>query len=282
MKIKALALDLDGTTLLPDSSLGERTIRVLRELISRGIHVIICTGRAIEGSEKYRTAIGAEGPMVFFNGAEIVDMPAGKILGASFLNLEIVDFGIDLARSMGLHYQIYLPPGLEGEKSKYETLLIDKLTPEAEMYRRHTGIVPIVKDLKQAIDRPDLQGCVKVMFICDPAYHDEIRKKMKDRFGDRIYVARTFTTFLEIMDAGVSKGEGLKTALKHRGLDAKEVIAMGDEETDLLMFNVTGFSAAPSNARENVKAAADYVFGSNAEEGLAAFLEEKFLENLPK
>jgi hydroxymethylpyrimidine pyrophosphatase-like HAD family hydrolase len=61
-----------------------------------------------------------------------------------------------------------------------------------------------------------------------------------------------------------------------RGLKPEEVFAFGDEENDIPMFDVAGFSAAPSNAREKVRQAADFVFGSNAEEGLAAFLEKMF------
>jgi len=78
------------------------------------------------------------------------------------------------------------------------------------------------------------------------------------------------------MAAGVSKGEGLKTVMACRGLKPEEVIAFGDEENDLPMFVAAGFSAAPSSAKENVRQAADFVFGSNAEEGLAIFLEELF------
>ena len=89
-------------------------------------------------------------------------------------------------------------------------------------------------------------------------------------------MARTYPTFLEIMNAGVSKGEGLKTAMKCRGLKMDELIAFGDEENDLPMFSVAGFSAAPSSAKEKVRQAADFVFGSNAEEGLASFLENLF------
>jgi Cof subfamily protein (haloacid dehalogenase superfamily) len=270
--IKALALDLDGTALLPDNVLGGRTLRALKALMARGVEIIICTGRAIEGAEPYRAAIGTEGPMVYFNGAEIVDMPSGKVLSATLLDLDVVDFCIDLARAGGLHYQIYLPPAGGG----YEALLVEKATPEAEMYRRHTGIAPVVRNLKEAIAAPGLAGCIKAMFISDPALHEETRTKLLDRFGDRIYVARTFPTVLEVMDARVSKGAGLKTAMKHRGLEPEEVIALGDEENDLPMFGAAGFSAAPANAKEKVRAAAGRVFASNAGEGLAAFLEEMF------
>ena len=276
-KIKALALDLDGTALLPDTTMGERTVKALKELMARGIQVFFCTGRAIEAVERYRTAIGAEGPMVYFNGAEVVDMPAAHILKATLLELEVVEFCIDISRSMDIHFQIFLPPGIIEGKDKWEALVVDKPRPEAEMYRNHTGIIPVVQNLKTAISRPGLKGCVKSMFICEPALHDEIRKRLAERFGNMIYVARTFPSFIEIMNAGVSKGDGLKIAMEYRGLSAAAVLALGDEENDLLMFDAAGLSAAPANARENVRTRADFVFGSNSEEGIASFLEENFL-----
>jgi Cof subfamily protein (haloacid dehalogenase superfamily) len=277
--IKALALDLDGTTLLPDTSLGERTVQCLKRLMTKGIQIILCTGRAIESSRRYYSAIGATGPMVFLNGAEVAEVPDIKVINLNLLDLDVVDYGIDLARSMDIHLQIFLPPGSippGAQKSSWETLLIDRQREESEMYFNHTGIQPVVMDLKAAIAAPELKGCPKAMFITDPALHDEIRQKMLERFGGRIYIARTFPTFLEIMNAGVSKGEGLKTVMGCRGLKPEEVLACGDEENDIPMFDVAGFSAAPSNAREKVRQAAGFVFGSNTEEGLAAFLDDRF------
>jgi Cof subfamily protein (haloacid dehalogenase superfamily) len=282
-KIKALALDLDGTTLLPDGALGKRTITCLKMLLSKGIQVIFCTGRAVEAAEPYCSAAGVNGPMVFFNGAEITDIPSGKVLDASMLGLEAVTFGVDLARSMDVHYQIFLPPGvIPGAKEGREALLIDKPRAESEMYFKHTGITPIVRDLKSLIAMPGLQGCIKAMFITDPSLHDIIRQKMLERFGSSIYIARTTPTFLEIMSAGVSKARGLESVMRYRGLKPEEVIACGDEENDIPMFSAAGFAAAPSNAKEPVKAAADFIFGSNAEEGLAAYLEKLFANQQPR
>jgi Cof subfamily protein (haloacid dehalogenase superfamily) len=275
-KIKALALDLDGTALLPDTSLGERTARCLKRLISRGIQVIFCTGRAIESSCRYYNAIGAEGPMVFFNGAEVANVPDVKLISSNLLSLDVVDYGIDLARDLGIHFQMYLPPrktAVAGE-SGWEALVVQKQCFESEMYRRHTGITPVVADLKTAVS--GVEGCIKIMFIADSRFLEGVSRRMAGRFGGDIYIARSFPTFLDIMNAGVSKGEGLKTAMACRGLKPEEVIAFGDEENDLPMFTVAGFSAAPSSANEKVRKAADFEFGPNAEEGLAAFLEEMF------
>jgi len=276
-KIKALAVDLDGTALMPDTSMGERTVRCLKSLVDRGIQVMLCTGRAIESSQRFYSAIGATGPMVFFNGAEVAEVPNVKVISSNLLGSDVIDYGLDLARSMDIHFQVFFPPRetpLQG--ASWEALLIEKQRPEAEMYRNHTGIVPVVTDLKAVLAEPGTKGGFKAMFICDRSLHDEIRRKMKGRFGDSIYMANSYPSFLEIMNAGVSKGEGLKTAMKCRGLKMEELIAFGDEENDLPMFGVAGFSAAPSSAKEKVREAADFVFGSNAEEGLAAFLEELF------
>jgi Cof subfamily protein (haloacid dehalogenase superfamily) len=278
--IKALALDLDGTTLLPDTRLGDKTAECLKRLVSQGIQVILCTGRAIESSRRYYNTIGAKGPMVFFNGAEVAEVPDVKIISSNLLSLDVVDYGIELSRSMDIHFQVFFSPQsntvLGLEKNCWEALFIEKQRPEAEMYYEHTGIMPVVADLKTVIAAPGLQGVMKAMFIVEPSLHDEIRRKMLDRFGSRIYMARTYPTFLEIMNTGVSKGEGLKTVMDCRGLKPHEVIAFGDEENDLPMFSVAGFSAAPSGAKEKVRQAADFVFGSNAEEGIAAFLDDVF------
>ncbi|MDR0494602.1 MAG: Cof-type HAD-IIB family hydrolase [Treponema sp.] len=268
--IKALALDLDGTALLPDTSMGEKTARRLKRLIDQGIQVMFCTGRAIEAAQTYYNAIGADGPMVFFNGAEVAEVPNIKLISSNLLNLDVVDYGIDLARSMDIHFQVFFPP-CGGD---WEQLLIEKQRLESEMYSRHTGITPVVADIKAAIASPELNGVIKAMFIAEPDVLAAIRPKLTGRFGGSIYITGSYPTFLEIMSAGVSKGEGLKTVMECRGLKPEEVLACGDEENDLPMFKVAGFSAAPSSAKEKIRQAADYVFGPNTEEGLAGFLEE--------
>lgn len=282
-KIKAIAIDLDGTTLLPNTTLGEYTINTIHKLISKGIQVMISTGRAIEASERFRSALGAEGPMVFFNGAEVADMPEGKILHTNGISMDVVDYGTDIARDLNIHYQVYLPAGIspntgnEDPAHKREALVIEKYGEEAKMYFEHTGVTPVVTDLKKMAALPNLKTAIKGMYIADPSLHDEVRKRMNDRFGEQIIVARSYPTFLEIINKGVSKGEGLKIAMNHRGLKPEEVIAFGDEENDLPMIGIAGYFGAPASARDKIREAADFIYPSNAEEGLANFLDEMFL-----
>jgi Cof subfamily protein (haloacid dehalogenase superfamily) len=273
--IKALAVDLDGTLLGPGSVLSERTIKAIHMCMRAGIKIIITTGRAIEAAEPIRESLGAEGPMIYFNGAVVAEMPGTKIINTTLLSLEAAEFCVDLSRETGVYYQVYLPAsGVE----KHMPLIAESEGPEHErdMYYNHTGVLAELGDLREALRRPGLKGCVKTMFLAEPEVQAMLRPRLAEKLKDSVYIVQTFRNFLEVMDAKVSKGQGLKAAMERLSLKSEEVIAFGDEENDLPMFSVAGFSAAPANAKESVKAGADIVIGSNAEDGVAAFLEKHF------
>jgi len=63
---------------------------------------------------------------------------------------------------------------------------------------------------------------------------------------------------LHLTKTGLNKGDTLVLALKHLGLDPATVAAVGDSDTDIPMFERSGFSAAVGNAPENVKSKATY------------------------
>jgi Cof subfamily protein (haloacid dehalogenase superfamily) len=274
--VKALALDLDGTVLRPGAILSDRTARVINACRERSLHIIICTGRSMgDMVEEFREALGACGPMVYFNGAVVADTPGDKILHSTLLEIGAVESCIDFARDKGIYYQVFFPGNREHPKP---FLMAEREGAERDQYGGHTGIYSIICDLKEALKRPEVTGVIKSMFLAEPEIQDNVlRPFLKERFGDSVYVARTHRTYLEVLNAKASKGLGLKIALEHRGLKPEETIAFGDEENDLPMFRLASFSVAPSNAKEAVKAAASMVSGPCEEDGVAAFLEETFL-----
>jgi len=268
--IKALALDLDGTVLAPGAVLSERTITAVNKCVKRGVKIIIATGRAIEAAERFRTSLGAEGPMIYYNGALVAEFPQGNFLQSTLLDKKKAEFCVDLSRETGIYCQIYLFDG------KRIPLLAEQDGPEREMYYKHTGILAELVDLKAALSQKEFSGCVKAMFLAEPELFIKLRSRLVERLGKSVYIAQSLRTFLEVMDAKVSKGQGLSLVMERLSLKREEVIAFGDEENDVPMFTKAGFSVAPSNAKDTVKAKADLVVGSNLEDGIAAFLEEFF------
>ncbi|MDR3303404.1 MAG: Cof-type HAD-IIB family hydrolase [Treponema sp.] len=268
--IRALAIDLDGTVLRPDATLSKRTRRALRNCLERGVQVLICTGRAVDAAEQYRLAIGADGVMVYFNGAQVVDMPRRAVVRETLLERDAVEQCVDVARGMDVYFQAFFTGASHGV-----CLMTETLGAEAAMYSKHTGLRPVIGDLKSALAVPET-GCIKGMFVSEPERHAAIRAALGEQLSARLYIAQTRRTFLEVMDARVSKGAGLKLALEQRGLRRDHVIAFGDEENDLPLFSEAAYSVAPANAKEAVRQAADVVVPSNADDGVAEFLENLF------
>ena len=54
-------------------------------------------------------------------------------------------------------------------------------------------------------------------------------------------------------------------------------MAFGDDLADMGMLKMCGIGVAMGNAVDEVKAMADIVIGTNDEDGIADFLEERFL-----
>jgi hypothetical protein len=271
--IRALALDLDGTTLAPGGKLSERTARAVKLCRQRGLRIILATGRAIEGAEPFRSAFGAEGPMVYYNGAILVDMPQRKFLKTALLDMNVAEFCVNFARDMGVYAQIYVT----GESDESRIPLLAELdSPHREWYYNVTGVLAELVDFREIFKQPKLPGCVKAMFLTEPDTLAEIRLELEKCFGGSILIAQTNRTFLEVTGPNASKGLGLKFVMEYCSIAKQEIIAFGDEENDLPMFSVAGFFVVPSNGKDMVKAKADLVIGPNTEDGLAVFLEEFF------
>ncbi|MBR6165074.1 MAG: HAD hydrolase family protein, partial [Clostridia bacterium] len=58
------------------------------------------------------------------------------------------------------------------------------------------------------------------------------------------------------------------------GIGAGQIIAFGDDFSDIGMLKMAGTGVAMGNAIDAVKAAADVVIGSNDEDGIAGYLKQ--------
>ena len=61
------------------------------------------------------------------------------------------------------------------------------------------------------------------------------------------------------------------------GIEASEVICVGDAGNDRHMLQYAGLSVAMGNADDDIKALADHVTASNAEDGVARVIEQFIL-----
>ncbi len=266
-RFRAVAIDLDGTALQPDSTFSERTLGVFARCGELGIPVVMATGRSPRAAEKFRAALGSSGPMIYYNGAAVIDSLSGEVLASTLVPVDVVAGCLEIARRHDFHFQAFL--------AKDDRLVCLKGTPEREAYLKRTGLAAEVSDFDELLARTgaDAPAFIKCMFIGEPEQLEVAQREVDARFGTRVYRTRTTRTFLEVMNNGVSKGHALKVALGLRGIDSAECVAFGDAENDLSLLEAAGWGVAMENADPDLKRKADDIAPKNTEDGVAVYIE---------
>jgi hypothetical protein len=93
------------------------------------------------------------------------------------------------------------------------------------------------------------------------------------RTSTELLVSHMGADAVEIGPADADKCTGLRWLCEHLGVEAANVIAIGDEWNDLTMLEWAGRGVAMGNAADRVKAVADEVIGTHTDDGVATYLE---------
>ena len=85
-----------------------------------------------------------------------------------------------------------------------------------------------------------------------------------------------WTAWMDLSPVGVSKASGLQHVCDALGIDAADVLAIGDGRNDIEMLRWAGRGVAMGQSVEEVKAAADHVTASVLDEGAAVEMSRWF------
>lgn len=86
-------------------------------------------------------------------------------------------------------------------------------------------------------------------------------------------IGRWYPAFADVTAKGNTKQRGIDEIIRHFGIRLEETMAFGDGGNDISMLRHTGIGIAMDNAKEDVKAAADYVTTSVDDDGIANALK---------
>ena len=79
MIYKFAAADMDGTLLNDKNEITPYTIEIIRQAAAQGLIFSICTGRPIQGVERYQKQLGIQGPVITYNGAMILSIQNASV-----------------------------------------------------------------------------------------------------------------------------------------------------------------------------------------------------------
>ena len=84
---------------------------------------------------------------------------------------------------------------------------------------------------------------------------------------------------MEYIKKGTGKGDGVLKLAKLRGISVEDIVTVGDERNDISMIEAAGTGVAVANAREELKAIADYITEKDNNHGAIAEVINKFILN---
>ena len=122
----------------------------------------------------------------------------------------------------------------------------------------------------------DFAPCKCVLVSDDYEALRGLENHWKRRLAGVLDVFPSEPYFLEVVPFGVDKANTLAVLMEQLGVKREEVIAIGDGVADVTMLQLAGKSVAMGHAQDSVKVCADYVTGSNEEDGVLSTLETLF------
>lgn len=263
---RLLALDLDGTLLnpRPQKIVTPRTRLALQQAVSAGVRVVIATGQSLVVLQDLCGDLPIEGPQIIENGAQIADIRTGEIYHERLLPADYVLAVLAALREAGFH-RAYHTRG---------RVYADVDTPRVrQWYRPPVPPVIEIEDVAHLYPEP----CIKIVGVGEESRLRARRAELMRQFDGKLYITQSAFDLLEFLHPAVSKHQGLLTIAQDLGIKREEIVAIGDGHNDIGMLQFAGLGVAMGNAHEEVKSQADYVTGSNAEDGVAAVIEELIL-----
>jgi Cof subfamily protein (haloacid dehalogenase superfamily) len=277
MPFRLLALDVDGTLLDPDGVLRPTVQGAVRAARERGLSVVLCTGRRYRTALPILTKLELEGPAVLHNGVVVKDARSGRTLHHSYLPAEIYAPALATMRSVGPPL-VYVDQFHEGLDIVAEPA--DRAHPFQAEYMADTSEVTRVVT---SLDGPPSQAVVMLSCMADQtslrALHAEVKNTLSGRIRTNFLLNKNYRGhILEIVSASSGKWPALQKILRERGLAPEDILAIGDDTNDAEMIGAAGLGVAMGNAEASVKAAADYVAKTNAEDGVVEAIERFVLQ----
>ena len=112
--IKLIATDMDGTLLNAAHEISEENINAIKYAQSKGITVVIATGRAFYEASMPMAETDLKVPYICLNGAEVRD-ESFNIMNTSHLNYELVERIKAILDREDVYYQVYTNRGIYTE-----------------------------------------------------------------------------------------------------------------------------------------------------------------------
>lgn len=261
--IKLVSMDLDETLLTTDKVITESFESFVNKLKSNNIIPVVATGREYYSAHKF-VGNKVDIDLICNNGNVIRDNLSGKVHYVNPISDE------DLKRVMAFDDNDKVFTSLHIQRDDG----IDLVYKKKNFTNFEGTYVDAFRGRNLGLDDFDnLEG--NPLSIVFAGNHDDLvglRNRMRDEISDRfnfhiMKIRREPKWMLEVLQKSGDKFYGVKKYAEIRGIDLKNVAAIGDDSNDVMLIKSVGLGIAMKNGVERLREAADVVsdFDNNSD-----------------
>lgn len=253
--IKLVSMDLDETLLTTDKVITDSFESFVKKLKSNNIIPVVATGREYYSAHKF-VGNNVDIDLICNNGNVIRDNLSGKVHYVNPISDE------DLKRVMAFDDNDKVFTSLHVQRDDG----IDLVYKKKNFTNFEGTYVDAFRGRNLGLDDFDnLEG--NPLSIVFAGSHDDLvdlRNRMRDEISDRfnfhiMKIRREPKWMLEVLQKSGDKFYGVKKYAEIRGIDLKNVAAIGDDSNDVMLIKSVGLGIAMKNGVERLREAADVV-----------------------
>ena len=248
--MKAIITDLDRTLLHTDKQVSDYTVKVLKQCRDLGLFIMAASARPLRNIQIYNTLIGFDA-ITATNGA-VISLPTQEL-----------EIGIPLKTGEAVLTNILQFPDIFLSIETSKGLYSNRDIPVWE---------PVIYD-----QFPKLPEDIILYKILASSQNPQLYKGIETILPEEVYHTIANGELVQIMSNRATKWNGIQHMLSHFGLSPADAVYFGDDNDDIEPIIKCGIGVAVANAIPTVLEIADHITANNDSDGVAKFIEEKFL-----
>lgn len=302
--VRMIAIDVDGTLLGAEGKVSARNKAALWAADRAGIHVVIATGRRHSYAMKVLKSLDLPNSTVLVSSNGTVTRTIGaRLIDRRFLSLKtslwLCGHLEEFRNALVVTFDMVQPDGEDARGALVVEELEDLHGSIGKWMEANAPYIERSVPIEDALLRANAAGNAPIqMMVCGTI--ERMRRaevRLLEHAGvfsagvsapellDRAEVALSRTEYperdlslLDILPAGCSKGVALGRLAASLGIEADEMMAIGDNWNDLSMLETAGWPVLMGNAPEDLKHVAQTkgwtIGGHHLEDGVADAIDE--------
>lgn len=266
---KLIAIDMDGTLLNSKGEISQHNKDAIAQARAQGVHVVLASGRPLDGMLFALQELGMDSDtdyVISYNGSLVQNVATNAMIRQEILAGKDAKLLNQWASKLNVFIHAFsLEQGL--------------ISPKANAYTTHESEINDITLTERPFETlQDEEAILKVMMVEEESKLTIAIEQIPAELHDQFTIVRSAPFFLEFMNPSSDKGAGVQALAEHLGIQASQVMTLGDAGNDHHMLEYAGLGVAMGNATEATKQIASYVTDTNNNSGVAKAIE-KFVLN---